>query len=434
MTTLHIRFLSLLLMCLIASSLGCSSEPSGKNSGESFIADVLSLDLDSVENPGTAPKFKYGPRAFSILTDVNQLSGSGLALFEGGDLEIYSESGSIVTKSMFTGGSRPKLEYRVVDGVVKPTTSKSLAMLSAMYQLDSLLNDLEKMTGESRENVLKQGFDFKVLFEPSAYVNNKGEESRSYETSNAAYVAGSRQFALYKTARSENIPFSFNPQIIAHEFGHAIFEMTFYAGKYGFCSVEPAPRGKLFDGRLELEFIIRGINEGFADFVSFVVSGSANVLEASMGRSSLTQQRNFSELNYKYDDLVAGKNTCTSNLYCLGSIWARTLIETYKGVGLDLKNLQSRQAFLRDVVSALRAAGEKMRANSGQVLPTPSSDLENCTLREKRYGLLDDELLGIFLKSFIEASPADRKATLCAQTVEKFGSRGFANSVRGVCP
>ena len=423
---------SALSSCVFLLS-ACSESAERKKAGESFIADVLTIDNASIDSPGSVPKFRFGPQPFKILTDVNDLSGGGLSLLQGGDLEVVEMAGSIIANGLFTGGNRPLLEYRINDGVVKPKTSKSLAMLSAMYQFDSLVANIELLTGKKPEEFSKEFGSLRVLFQPAILMDDDGEQVRNYETSNAAYVAGAKQFALFKTSDSEKVPLSFNPQIIAHEFGHAIFETAFYANNYQTCDSKDFDKANLFKGRLELEYVIRGLNEGFADFVSFAWTGSSNVLESSIGKSSASAQRNFSEITFDYDAWSSVSNSCSGGFYCLGSVWARTLLDIYQGFNFDVRNGDQRKQFLRELVGMLKSTSEKLRANNGAALPPPDADIEMCKPRQKKSGIIDDEMLGTFLKAFVESSSASSRKLYCEKIALRFGSFGFANKFRGSC-
>lgn len=411
----------------------CSESAERKTAGASFVADVLTIDKSSVDSPGSVPKFRFGPQPFAILNDVNNLSGGGISLLQGGDLEVFEMAGSIITNGLFTGGNQPHLEYRINDGVVKPKTTKSLAMLSAMFQFDSLVSNIELLTGKKLEEFRKEFGSLRVLFQPAILLDDDGEQVRNYETSNAAYVAGAKQFALYKTSDSEKVPLSFNPQIIAHEFGHAIFETSFFANNYETCDSKDFDKTNLFKGRLELEYVIRGLNEGFADFVSFVWTGSSNILESSIGKSSSSAERNFSQIPFNYEALSSDSKTCRGGFYCLGSVWARTLLDIYQGFNFDFRNSEQRQEFLRELVGMLKATSEKLRANNGAALPPADADTESCRPRQMKLGLIDDEMLGTFLKAFVESSSAGSRKLYCEKIVLRFGASGFADKFRGSC-
>lgn len=411
----------------------CSESTALKRVGESFFADVLTVDKSSVDSPGNVPTFRFGPQPFVILNDVNSLSGDGISLLQGGDLEVFELAGSIITKGLFTGGNRPHLEYRIKDGVVKPKNTKSLAMLSAMFQFDALVSNIELLTGIKLEEFRKEFGSLRVLFQPAILMDDDGEQIKNYETSNAAYVAGAKQFALYKTSDSEKVPLSFNPQIIAHEFGHAIFETSFYANKYETCDSKDVDKTNLFKGRLELEYVIRGLNEGFADFVSFVWTGSSNILESSIGKSSSSAERNFSQIPFSYEALSSGSRTCSGGFYCLGSVWARTLLEIYQGLNFDVRNDAQRREFLRELVGMLRASGEKLRANNGADLPPVDEDTRRCRPRQIKLGIIDDEMLGTFLNAFVQSSSAGSRKLYCEKIVLRFGASGFADKFRRSC-
>jgi len=217
-----------LLLGLCPALMGsCSTPQERKKAGEKITADVVSLSSSAPDSPGKSPSFEYGPKTFALIDDLDRLRGAGLSLLQGGDLEVFEKLGTIFGNAFFVGGKTPVLEYRLTEGVVKPKSSKSLAMLSSMYQFDSLVNELDKISGISASEFRTKYGDFQVLFQPSIVLNADGEQVRKYETTNAAYVAGARQFALFKTSDTEKIPLSFNPQIISHEFGHSISSIPF---------------------------------------------------------------------------------------------------------------------------------------------------------------------------------------------------------------
>ncbi len=412
----------------------CSAAPEKKRAGEKITADVLSFANTGLDSPAKAPSFEYGPKTFALIDDLESLKGEGLSMLQGGDLELFERTGTIFSNAFFVGGNKPVLEYRLADGVVKPKSSKSLAMLSSMYQFDTLVNELEKISGISRSEFKNKFGDFQVLFQPSIVLNADGEEIRKYETTNAAYVAGARQFALFKTSESEKIPLSFNPQIISHEFGHSIFEYSFFDGKYQTCSLANASAEEnLFKGRLELEYIVRGINEGFADFVSFVWTGSSNILEASLGKSKETDERNFHLTNIDYDSIGFESSTCKGQFYCVGTLWAKALLDVYQGLNLDVRDAEQRKVFLRSLVGYLKNAGDKMRANDGAMLPEPDDDILRCRLRQFREAITDNKMLGTFLKAFVESVPVSQRSLYCSKFSSRFGASGFASEFRGSC-
>ncbi len=93
-----------------------------------------------------------------------------------------------------------------------------------------------------------------AFFEPQI-TQEKGASSVAASMKlNAAYVPGQHQFLLFQRSGIENVPLAANEVVLAHEFGHAVFDYSFYRN----------------DGeqksRFASEYAMRGLNEGFADF------------------------------------------------------------------------------------------------------------------------------------------------------------------------
>lgn len=404
-----------------------------KASGD-LVADVLTLSRSAPNTPAEMPAFTFGPQRFSVIKNIATMDAPGLRLIQGGDIEIFAQAGSLITNGFFSGGKDPYFNYTEIDGVIKSNDSRTLTMLSAMYQFDTLMASLPSLSGSSQSELFGNNQNFQVIFQPSILIDEDGDKLRRYETGNAAYIAGAKQFALYKTGVGENIPLAVNPQVIAHEFGHAVFEFSFFQNSYQKCNVGRIEDDRNFPGRLELEYIIRGLNEGFADFFSFVWSGSSNLLESSFGATLQSGERNFASINYSYSTMNDQASLCTGEFYCIGSLFARSLFDAYITLGFDVKSQSEREQFLRSVFGILKGAGEKLRAGSDYVLPFADDQVADCKLRNSREVLLDDEILGVFLSAFVDSAPANQKQAFCGRFAEQFGVSGFAARYRSGCP
>lgn len=424
-----------LFLLLGLSSVACAAKYEKFPAGQAIRGDVLTFDSSVINDPSDIPKFRYGPQNFAEMNNVENLSGPRFRMLLGGDLRIQESIGTVITNSEFTGYTIPRLEYRTVDGVVKPLNSKSLAMLSAGYQFDALINKVQDLTGKQPSEFF-QGYDqFSIIFHPSIEITDSGEQTRKYENSNAAYVAGAKQFALFSLGNSERVPMSFNPQVLAHEFGHAIFERSFFANKYERCTPGQEYEDRLFKGRLETEFIVRGINEGFADFVSFVWTGSTNILQSSVGDSLATRERDFSKFALDYETYSTKESlACQGRFYCIGTLWAKTLFEVFNSRGLDAKSIQSRQTFLREVVSLKETVGNLLRENQGERLPDLDASVRNCLSRDTLRPFNDGDLLAAFFESLIESAEPALRQSYCSAIIKYFGTSGFPVSARGGCP
>lgn len=426
------KFLCITLISLF--NLSCDSDGYKTTTSTNLVADVLALTDGAPNTPAETPAYTFGPQRFSILTDIAKMDAPGLRLIQGGDIEIFAQAGSLITNGFFSGGKDPYFNYSEINGIVKPNDHRTLTMLSSMYQFDALMTALPNLSGYKKDELLEGSQGFQVIFQPSILIDEDGDKIRRYETGNAAYIAGAKQFALYKTGTGENIPLAINPQVIAHEFGHAIFEFSFFQNSYQKCERSSIIDERNFPGRLELEYIIRGLNEGFADFVSFVWSGSSNLLESSFGSTVQTAERNFANINYTYATLNDQSSLCTGEIYCIGSLFARALLDAFVTLGFDVKSQSEREQYLRSVFGTLRGAGEKLRAGKDYALPFADDQVAACKLRNSRSVLLDDEILGVFLGAFVDSAPVDQKQAFCGRFAEQFGESGFALRYRSGCP
>lgn len=412
----------------------CKNDFGKYNGGTPVRAELVTFDSTSLNDPSEVPKFRYGVQTFSSLTNVDNLSGPRFKMLQGGELEVKESVGTVITSSEFGGYSIPSLDYRTVDGVVKPLTTQSVTMLSAVFQFDALIAKIEALSGK-KHDAFFQGYDaFSILYHPSVEISGSGEQLRRYESSNAAYVAGAKQFALYFVGENERIPMSYNPQILAHEFGHAIFERTFFNNKFERCTPGELRTERLFPGRIESEYVVRGINEGFSDFVSFVWTGSSNILQSSIGDGTLTRERDFSKSSFDFDtfSLKEGQ-VCQGRFYCIGTLWARVLLDVFKSRALDPKNSESREKFLREVVGILEQTGTALRESEGDRLPDPDYRAQTCQNRDFVSASADGEMLSAFFTAFLENVEAANRKGYCTAIDKHFGISGFPTAARRGC-
>ena len=124
-----------------------------------------------------------------------------------------------------------------------------------------------------------------------------------------------------KTFRNENFPLSSNLQIVAHEFGHAIWEMAFDSRNTPKC-----------DDRMRQEFVIKGLHDGFADMQSHRVTGSTNLIKNTLNFVT-HDEHNFSIINFNYNDIIMDplpNSVCNRNTYCIGTLFSNVLFNAQK--------------------------------------------------------------------------------------------------------
>lgn len=181
---------------------------------------------------------------------------------------------------------------------------------------------------------INKGFSkFEIQYSPN--IIDK-ETLKSKEKFRDSYYSGFGKFIFTKSAYVEGVPASLNGLIVFHEFAHAIWD---YKRKF-------TPDKSDF---------IKGLNEGFADWISYSITGSTNILKASQyekKNSNIQHLRDFSTFNYSLDDL---KNIelCSSMLkYCLGSVFANALYKAKKELDVTLGK-DSRHLISRKIVNSI---------------------------------------------------------------------------------
>jgi hypothetical protein len=347
---------SLFLFCVSCADSG-SSTPTAP-----YTVEVVSLLPPS--EAGSPATFQIAPQVFSSLQNLDSLDGWFVQIFLGGTLKAQSVMGSIVSNGFFEGGDSPRLRYRVKNGVVVPSDYMSLALLSAYYQFDRVAARLLQVYGIDPlqlARVQKNG-KYHVLFEPTLSLESSTASGTLAEKRNAAFVSGHGQFVLFERSRSEKIPLAANLQVISHEFGHAIFEHTFFDNAF---SSESAYAGN---------FVVAGLNEGIADFTSFLWSGSGDVLSGSLTGIDAVGERNFVKSTFVLND---SNVLCSGGFYCLGTLFARSLWQVWSELSEDdrAKLTLSLPARLRAARSALDSAQITIDGESAMEASLPVQDI-----------------------------------------------------------
>lgn len=381
------------------------------------------------------PKYAVQEKEFKFLTDLDSLDGTYLKIERGGELKIKEVSGSIVRAESFTGSESPKLRYKLENGVVIPKDYSTMAMLSAYYQYDVIFGRMNDVLGIDPDEYVKDipAKKFVVLFEPAITLVTSDVSGSISKKLNAAFVPGQKQFVLFQRSPLERIPLAGNLQVIAHEFGHSVFEYTFEKDKYD------------EDSRISKEFSISGLNEGWADFVNYGFTGCDNVLSGSIDIESMYKEREFTKTGFTFDSLepdeTAGSTTATSltktydkcegSFYCIGTIFARSLYEIRK----DLGSAVTDRDFYSNIVAALKKLESTMNSLSSDIYPKERSDLkEHKRDFEKDFFTYDGKVTGAFLDSLIRNLPAAWKNSLCTTFKNNFDYKGFPTAVRNdVC-
>jgi hypothetical protein len=210
---------------------------------------------------------------------------------------VYSDRGHVV-----------QTDYILQDGVVIPQNFQTMEMLG-------LYSAYERTVAYWMEN-----FDipFDRIGLPSLYYNPRlrrekdGEAVEVSTTMNAAYLPGVRDFWFFKTASREHVPVKMNFGVVAHEFGHYIFD-------YQFARFDRAT----YDTVLAVnENFLSGLNEGLSDYFSFAVTKSVAEFGASLPELDLERRL---PVSWTLRNSIGG--SCTGGFYCQGSVLASALYE-----------------------------------------------------------------------------------------------------------
>ncbi|WP_141733504.1 hypothetical protein [Oligoflexus tunisiensis] len=247
------------------------------------------------------------------LTDVDHMSGTvGLIIGQAAlnvDADVAEIMSSTDPDAVYSDrGHMVQTDYILEDGVVIPQNFQTMEMLG-------LYSVYERTVAFWVEN-----FDipFETIGLPSLYYNPRlrrekdGEAVEVSTTMNAAYLPGVRDFWFFKTASREHVPVKMNFGVVAHEFGHYIFDYQFARFDRG-----------AYDTILAVnENFLSGLNEGLSDYFSYAVTQSVTEFGASL--PELDQERRL-PVSWTLRTSLSG--VCTGSFYCQGSVLASALYE-----------------------------------------------------------------------------------------------------------
>ena len=411
----------LLLHLLIA----CQKQ--NKAQGPPYSAEVLQMNsMLPSQLRSEAPTYHFGTGTFTWLQNLDQLDGNYFKFIFGGILTAKYVTGSIIAAQNFEQSKNLNLRYKIINGVVVPKDYSTMAMLSSYFQFDTIANNIQAMSGYSMDNINATFGKISIFFEPKIQLESNGSTIESSAKLNAAYVPGAHQFIMFQRSPLENVPLAANLQVVAHEFGHSIWEMSFENGKSPDCD------------RLKQEYVIRGLNEGFADMMSYTLTGSTDILRNSIHFGNAADQRNFSVITFNYDQITGGvadttNNICQQSFYCIGTLFSNALFNAQKNLNYDQTSLNgsnARGAFMTTVTNALKLTKSNMTSlpasNFSDYCVPSNGNSSNSTY--------NGQVLGSFFNAFLnQISSSVLQAQICTQLANNFGSVGFPSSYRVGC-
>lgn len=403
--------------CVAAlTATACGNEPATTLPVKAQVVTWLGFDQAS-----ETPTFGVRNEVLSALTDFDGLTGSQVRIFRGGELVAREVAGSVVLDGRFSKGQEPSLRYVLQDGVVVARDYSSFAMLSAYHAFAQSFAAVQRVLQVGVTDLgAKAPID--VFFEPEIRVIGKTSGTITQKF-NAFFVPGAHQFGLARRSGLESAPLAADQMVISHEIGHLIFDRFFYQNKPSECGAE----GEVLSARARvgLEYAISGINEGMADFVSFAVTGSTDVLSS---QPKVQAERSLTKDVY---DFTSVNLQCKKGFYCVGTVFARSLLQAFVAQGGNPAQEASRGAYARNVMRALEGLLDKLAARSDLPTSTQGSPCEegNTSFRIKHDGLV----LGAFLDTLAAQVPVEMSAALCKSFTNNFGTSGFPDAMRDTC-
>ena len=407
-TRIHFTLLlSLSILSLMTASCGY------KKFSMSGTLKAVVLAFNGVDSDGKA-EFALTEKTFRTMTDFNNLDGTYLNIKRGGALTIKNLNGSIVESPNFEGGDAPSLRYEVKNGAAVALDYSTLAMLSAYYQIDEIYSTIEDKIGLTPASLQANlpGGKHVMFFEPVIKFSGQGTDISAGIKLNAAFSPSDKKFLLFQRSPIESVPLSSNFQVLTHEFGHFIFDYSFYAGKFD------------ENNRWATEWATSGINEGFADFNSWVFTDSTDILRSSIAIAEVADERDFAKTTFTFSDLLGDDPTaCKGEFYCVGSLFARSLYQTQKA----LASTVTKKDMAFGVIESLKKCQAAMNAMDSSHIPAKKDrdQLESTSRLEYDGGITSG-----FIEAFITNAPAAWKDELCNAFKNNFGITGFNSTAR----
>ena len=419
---------------LFIFSTGCSSKSAHPE--KPYRAEVLYFAPAS--DPTTSSgEWRIGEKTLQTLEDPNALKGIFFEILTGRTLMLDPLKRSLTSREISASTNASPLRYSLKNNVMIARDTNSLLLLSSFYSFEQVFEKIEPATGLQPSTFIQLiGGRYQVLFEPTVEGQYSGLGARYSLKMNAAFNANADNFIIFRRSNLENIPLAANLKVISHEFGHALFKRAFFAQKAENCAsnneteIAKNLSDKFFEGRFSIEYAISGFNEGYADFNSYVMTGSANPLEGSFTFGQL-ESRSLTGEPFYFSQLSSDQ-PCAGRFYCIGTLFARSL---YRASIKYKENSDDLMAFSRRVYAAIESTPKFLREEpSASLLPVPNRDIASCRARNVISITYDGAISAAFLSAFLKGLPAgDEKVELCKYFNEFFGNDGFPKEARRVC-
>lgn len=429
---IKINFFLLKTIIILTTLSSCSKK--NYSADVPYRAQVLHFTPGDGSTPG---RWDMSEQVLASLEDPDWLKGTYFEIMTGRNLTISSSVGSLISGQVIGANNQSPTRFIIKNGALIPRDTTTLLLFSTFHAFEQVFEKIEASTGIKPESLTNAiGGRYQILFEPTVDERVDDSQTRISLKMNAAFNPDANNFILFRRSQGEDIPIAANVKVLAHEFGHTLFKYSFFGQRNEICRFKDADSAnerlanKFFSGRLTNEYAISGLNEGYADFISYVMTGETNPLEGSFSEFDISS-RALNGPEFIFSQLT-DSNICRGKFYCIGTLFARSLYRIttkYKPGSVELLSF-SKKAF-----SSLSSLEKNLKEGIGStIMPFPTRDAARCLRQDKTNISYDGAITGAFLAAFLQGlPPGEEKTNLCREFEYRFGDVGFPKEVRGVC-
>lgn len=290
-----------ILLFIFLTIFSCGKEPQYSNPIQ---AKIISLAANDYEESIVTFKYLRDPRRMD--GDIAQIRAKTILKLDQTSSDVLADDPETVFSKK---GSAVDLDFLVKDGVLIAQNFDSLSMLSLYYDFEQIVDFWLTNFNVTLQDLGK----FNIHYEPEIEGVSDNYKVSIAIRLNAAFFSGLGDFLIFKTSRKEDLPFKMNLAILAHEFGHKMFDLRF-AGK--------DPKAYLAEDAEALKDL-QGINEGFSDFCAWMLVKKTNLFADS---GQLLNNRSL-PVTWTSASLEVNPTQCNGGFYCKGSVLASALYE-----------------------------------------------------------------------------------------------------------
>jgi hypothetical protein len=302
-----------LWLFLLILFVGCKKTPSFE--GSKFQAHVVRYyPVTHFESASQIPSYEIAPYTFTQLLDFATLKG----LY----FDYYTNASVDLSTQIIISKETPKLRYHIENNVATASDHETFTMLSTYALFDDISSKVDHILQSINLSMATLiGVTGKIIILDNFKTPNTFEktfEVKKYYSNNAFFLEP-HYFFVTRSSPSLNLPLSVDIKVIAHEFGHLLFYFVTRT------SSNPPTAQKFADS-----FVGRGLNEGWADLWSFLITGSTNPLEGlNLDNEGNIRKRNFSNPGLRFENMLSPYSSfyLLDSYYYIGTLFAKALYD-----------------------------------------------------------------------------------------------------------